>query len=308
MTTTTADRTGAVTGSRSTPATLRVVRALAAVEARRLVRNPALLLGAAFSTWFLWSVDPRTEDWSGSSYEGMAMASVALMWSISVSAALAFQRERVPVALDAPVPEVVRAVARLVAMVPLVALAGAFAALVAWRQRDLGGLPLGEEPGRTLDALQTLPELLQHVALAVLAVALGAALGRRMGRLAAVVPLMFLVWYLAGAFYWLFGSSAVMPFSLVQVQPAVVVAGPADTDPLTFPQEWLLNAPNEYQDWWGRLFVSDTLAWWHDAWVLGLALLLLAAAVPAGRLRRCLLVGGLLVAVVAAVVQVRVIP
>ena len=100
----------------------------------------------------------------------------------------------------------------------------------------------------------------------------------------------------------------VTPFSVVQVQPVLVIVGPPDADPLGFPQQWLLSTPNEYQDGWGRLFVSDTLAWAHDAWLLGLAGLLLAAAVPAGRLRRLLLLGGLLVAVVGAAVQVRVIP
>ena len=305
MSATTADRVPATPRRGGTG---RVVRALAAVEAGRLLRNPAIPVGLAFSLWLLWQVDPASEDWSGSSYQGMGIASVALLWAVSTAAAIAFGRERVPVAVDAPVGETARAVARLAAMLPLVVLTGAFAALVAWRERDLGGLPVGEEPGRTLEALHTLPELLQHVALGVLAVALGAALGRRLSRLALVVPLLFLFWYLAGAFYWLYGASVVTPFSVVQVQPVLVIVGPPDADPLGFPQEWLLAAPNEYQEGWGRLFVSDTLAWAHDAWLLGLAGLLLAAAVPAGRVRRLLLAGGLLVAVVGAVVQVRVIP
>lgn len=296
-------------GVREAPGTLRVVCALAATEVRRVPRNLFLPLGLAFALWLLLGeIDPATEDWAGSSYEGMAVSSVSLMWGISVAAAIAFQRERVPVALGAAVPEVVRALARLLAMLPLLGLVGGFAALVAWRQRDLGGLTVGEEPGRTLEALQTTPELLQHVALAVLAVALGAALGRRMAHLAAVIPLLFLLWYLAGAFYWLYGHPAVTPFSVIQVQPVLVPIGPADADPLAFPDHWLLAAPNEYQDGWSRHFVSTSLAWWHNGWLLGLAQLLLAAALPSGTLRRCLLVGGVLMAVVSAVAEVRVIP
>lgn len=296
-------------GVREAPGTLRVVCALAVTEVRRVPRNLFLPLGLAFALWLLLGeIDPATEDWAGSSYEGMAVSSVSLMWGISVAAAIAFQRERVPVALGAAVPEVVRALARLLAMLPLLGLVGGFAALVAWRQRDLGGLTVGEEPGRTLEALQTTPELLQHVALAVLAVALGAALGRRMAHLAAVIPLLFLLWYLAGAFYWLYGHPAVTPFSVIQVQPVLVPIGPADADPLAFPDHWLLAAPNEYQDGWSRHFVSTSLAWWHNGWLLGLAQLLLAAALPSGTLRRCLLVGGVLLAVVSAVAEVRVIP
>lgn len=296
-------------GVREAPGTLRVVCALAATEVRRVPRNLFLPLGLAFALWLLLGeIDPATEDWAGSSYEGMAVSSVSLLWGISVAAAIAFQRERVPVALGAAVPEVVRALARLLAMLPLLGLVGGFAALVAWRQRDLGGLTVGEEPGRTLEALQTTPELLQHVALAVLAVALGAALGRRMAHLAAVIPLLFLLWYLAGAFYWLYGHPAVTPFSVIQVQPVLVPIGPADADPLAFPDDWLLAAPNEYQDGWSRHFVSTSLAWWHNGWLLGLAQLLLAAALPSGTLRRCLLVGGVLLAVVSAVAEVRVIP
>ena len=86
-----------------------------------MLRNPILPLGLGFALWLLWSIDPRTEDWSGSSYEGMAMSSVSLMWAISVAAAVAFHRERVPVAVGAPVPEVVRVLARLAALVPLLA-------------------------------------------------------------------------------------------------------------------------------------------------------------------------------------------
>lgn len=296
-------------GVRETRRTLRVVYALAATEVRRMPRNLFLPLGLAFALWLLLGeIDPATEDWAGSSYEGMAVSSVSLMWGISVTAAIAFQRERVPVALAAAVPEVVRALARLLAMLPLVGLGGAFAAFVAWRQRDLGGLTLGTEPGRTFEALHSTPELLQHVALAVLAVALGAALGRRMAHLAAVIPVLFLVWYLAGALYWLYGHPAVMPYSVIQVQPVLVPVGPADADPLTFPGHWLLSPPNEYQDGWSRHFVSTSLAWWHNGWLIGLAQLLLAAALPSGTVRRSLLVGGVLLAVGCAVAEARVIP
>ena len=107
---------------------------------------------------------------------------------------------------------------------------------------------------------------------------------------------------------WLFGHRSVTPFAVVQVQPVTVPVGPATTDPLTYPAHWLLEPPGEFQEGWARLFVSTDLAWWHDGWVLGLALVLLAAAFPGGAVRRILLATGLLTSVVCAAAQVWVIP
>jgi hypothetical protein len=286
----------------------RVVGALAAAELRRTVRNPVLYVGTGLSLWLLRDIHPLSDDWAGASYEAMAMAPVGLLWGISVVAAVSFHRERTPVALDAPVPGHVRIVARLAAALPLVALSAAFAGLVAWRQRALGGLPLGTEPGRTTEALFSLPELLQPVALGVLAVSLGAALGRRMPHTVGAVPVLFVFWYAAGALYWLYGHPSVTPFSVFQVQPVTIPVGPADADPLAFPASWLLEGPGEYQDFWARELVSESLAWWHDGWLVGLSLLLVATVVPDRRARRLLLAAGAALAVVSALAQVRVIP
>jgi hypothetical protein len=286
----------------------RVVGALAAAELRRTVRNPVLYLGAGLSLWLMREIHPLSEDWSGASYEGMAMAPVGLVWGISVVAAVSFHRERTPVALDAPVPGHVRIVSRFAAALPLIVLSGAFAGLVAWRQRALGGLPLGTEPGRTTEALFSLPELLQPVALGVLAVSLGAALGRRMPHPVGAVPVLFVFWYAAGVFYWLYGHPSATPFSVFQVQPLTIPVGPADADPFAFPASWLLEGPGDYQDGWARKFVSEPLAWWHDGWLVGLSLLLVATVVPERRARRVLLAAGVALAVVSALAQVRVIP
>ena len=81
----------------------------------------------------------------------------------------------------------------------------AFAVLLGVRERRLGGLTLGEEPGRTAEALHSVPELGQHVVLAVLAVALGAALGRRVTSLVLALPVLLVFWFAVAGFYWLFG-------------------------------------------------------------------------------------------------------
>jgi hypothetical protein len=206
------------------------------------------------------------------------------------------------------VREDVRAAGRLLAALPLVAATVGFAALVAWRQRELGGLTLGAEPGRTIEALHSVPELAQHVALGVLAVALGAALGRRVPRLVLVLPVLLVFWFAVSGLYWLFGSRQVAPFSVVQVQPITVPVGGATADPLSYPSTWLLEGPGDYQDGWARLLVSTELACWHCGWLVGLAAVLLAVAVPAGTARRLLLLGGAALAVASAVAQAQVIP
>jgi hypothetical protein len=291
-------------GARRRPA---VLRALAWAEARRTLRNPVLWIGAGLSVAMVWTTAPEAGEWPGASYEQMMLTSVPLMFAISVVVAVSFHRERVPLAPAAPVGEGGRTLARLLAAVPLVVLATVFTVAVAVRERRLGGLWLGTEPGRTTDALHTAGELAQNVALALVAVAVGAALGRRLSRLVSVVPLLFVLWFLVSV-YWLFGDRRVTPFSLLQVQPVRVEVGPASADPLTFPTDWLLEGPGDYSSVWARVFVSDALGWWHVVWLLGVAAVVLGAAVPRGPARRALLLAGPVVAAVGVVGQVVVIP
>lgn len=285
-----------------------VIVVLARLEARRMWRNPLLCLGLGASLYYLWDITPSDEEWAGAHYAGMMITSAFLLLAISLVTAVSFHRERTQVTIDAPVAPTARVVARLAAALSLIGLAIAFAFLAAWRQRDFGGLPLGVEPGRTTEALQTAAELAQHVALAVLAVALGAAAGRRTSRLVMAFPLLFIFWFFAGATYWLFSHPDVVPFSIVQVQPISVPIGPESADPLQFPEGWLLSAPDDYQPGWHRLIVSSTLAWFHNVWLLGLSSLTVSCVVPGGRLRRALLVCGIVAAGVGVLGQLRVIP
>lgn len=284
----------------------RVVGALVRAEARRMIRNPVPWLCLALSVWGMWLVVPEPGEWPASSYEAMNPTAVPLLFGISVAVAVPFHRARHEVAPAAPVAEVTRTLARLLAAAPFLLVTAGFAGLVAWRERDLGGLWIGMEPGRTTEALHTTGELSQLVALGVLAVALGAALGRRVSRLVALVPALFVLWFVVMV-YWLFGHPSVTPFSIMQVQPLVLEVGPATADPLSFPSDWLLVGAPHTSGGWARQWVSEALAWWHDVWLLGLAALLLAAAWPR-RGRRVLLVVGIALAVAGAVGQHVVIP
>jgi hypothetical protein len=297
---------GALPGTERRLRTGAVVRSLARAESRRMLRNPVLWACAALSVWMMWSVVPTPGEWPGASYEEMATCVAPLLFAVSVVVAFSFSRERLEVAPGAPVPEAQRTAGRLAAALPLLLVAAGYAALLAWRQRDLGGLWLGTEPGRTTQALFTTGELAQPVVLALLAVATGAALGRRLP-LVAALPLLFLLWFVV-SIYWLFGDAALTPFSILQVQPVRVLAGPPSADPLEFPGHWLLEAPGEFSDQWSRVFVSAALSWSHAAWLLGLSALWGAVVVPRGRGRRRLVTAGSLLAVVGLVAQYWVIP
>lgn len=302
MSTTTARPSPAPTA----PGRSRVTRALVATEVRRMLRNPVPWVCLALTTWAMWTVEPERGEWPGASYEGITPAIAPLLFGISVAVAVPFHRARHDVAPAAPVSELERTRARLLAALPFVGIAAAYAGLVAWRERDLGGLWLGIEPGRTTVALHTLAELVQFVALALVAVALGAALGRRMSRLVALVPALFSLWFVVMV-YWLFGQEAVTPFSVIQVQPVNITVGPATADPLSFPSDWLLVGPSDSSDGWQRQLVSEALAWWHDVWLLGIAGLLLGLAWPRQG-RRALLVVGAVLAVAGIIGQRMVLP
>lgn len=271
----------------------RVMRALVLTEARRMLRNPVPWVFLGLAIWAVWTVRPEPGEWPGSSYEGIMPSVAPLLFGISVAVAVPFHRGRHDIAPAAPVSEVQRTLARLLAALPFVVVAAAYAALVAWRERDLGGLWIGMEPGRTTEAFHTVAELAQLVALALVAVALGAALGRRTSRLVAVVPALFVLWFVVSV-YWLFGQPAVTPFSVLQVQPINVTVGPATADPLSFPSDWLLVGHPHTSEGWQRQLVSEGVAWWHDVWLLGLAALLLAVAWPRAGCRTLMAVGAML--------------
>jgi hypothetical protein len=279
----------------------RVLLALASVEARRMLRHPALPLGIVAAVLFGRGV--LDADWSGARYNGLPPSFGPVMLGISIAASAAFARDGATrLVQDAPVGRHDRAVARLLAGLPVIALLAVLVAAGAYWLRLQGGLDLGDEPGRTLHAHYTLPEILQPVVLGAFAVAFGAAVVSVVRNRLASVVVMFLVWFAASGAYWVFNGPAAMAFSIIQVQPLSVEVGPPSADPLSFPSDWLLSAPGLYQDHWARVVVSPALAAWHDVYLVGLTLLAAAVAVR-GRVGRRLAVAGAVVAVLAVVVQ-----
>ena len=295
--------------ARTRPVSTRsVIVALGVAEARRLLRSPLLWVGLALVAVLAWTTMESPDDWSGARYQSAPILVGPLLVVVSMMVAGSFHRERLGVSAEAPVGEGVRAAGRLagalvlVAMVALLTVAGGVAA------RRYGGFDLGDEPGRTLHAQFTLPELLQPVALAVLAVAVGAAAGRRLRHRATATLLLFVGWFPFVTVSWAFQGSRMTPFSILQIQPVSVDVGPVTANPLDFPSAWLLSAPGPYQDHWARLVVSEQLGAWHLVWLLGLTCLFLAVALPRSGRTALLVAGGAVLAVAGVVMQYLVIP
>lgn len=276
------------------------VTELARLEARRMLRHPAPWLGIVLSVLAAWNI--WDESWSGQRYTGVVAALTPMLLGISIASVSAFGRELVPVAGAAPVERSQRAAGRLLAGLPLVGVAAVVVAAGAVWLRSIGGVPLGDEPGRTEHAHHTVPELVQPVLLAALAVVLGAVVVRLLRQRLAASIVLAVGWFLVGGTYWLFGGGALRWLAVVQVQPFSVDVGRPETDPATFPADWLLTRPGQYQDHWARVVVSPLLALWHDVYLVGLVLLLLAA-VLAGRARRACAVAGLVLALGGVALQ-----
>lgn len=295
---------------RQRPLDTRVVRAISRAEAGRILRSPLLHLGLALSAVFSWAVvrpGGNRDEWSGDEYGAAPVMFVPLLIATAILVSAAFHRERDPVGTEAPASTTARSTGILLGTAPVLVLVGLLTAGLALYVDGVGGLDLGDEPGRTLGARFTAFELLQHASLTVLAIASGAAAGRRLASRATAALVLFAGWFPAMFVYWLFQVPAIVPFSIVQVQPVNVRVAPQDTDPLTLPAEWLLSAPNEFQDYWGRYFVSNGLAGWHDLWLLGLSCLFLSLVFTGGWRRRLLALGAVL-AVAGITAQYAVIP
>jgi hypothetical protein len=301
MTTTTMARPRLATTPR------RPFEALAYIEAVRMLRHPAPWIGIILWVAASYAVLASEPDWSSAQYQGLQASAVFLAAGVSVAAAYAAGRERVGVAEDAPLEAEDRAAARIVGGLGLVALVALVVAAGSLWLRWSGGVALGNEPGRTLHAHFSLPELLQPVALSAFAVAAGAAAVRLLRHPLAASIALFVLWFVAGPAYWTLNGPVLRWFAPVMVQPYNVQVAPATADPLTLPSTWLLEGPGPFQAYWARLVVVPELAAWHDLYLIALALLAAAIALP-GRYRRPLVVLGAVLAVVAVALQSSVTP
>ncbi|EWT02012.1 hypothetical protein N865_20340 [Intrasporangium oryzae NRRL B-24470] len=280
---------------------------LARLEGRRMLRHPAPWIGILLWLAANYAALASAPSWSSAQYQGLQSSAAFLAAGVSIAAAYAAGRDRLRLAEDAPMRAEDRAAARLVGGLGLVALVAVVVAVGALWLRWTGGVAMGAEPGRTLHAHFTLPELLHPVALAAFAVAAGAAAARLLRHPLAGSIAVSVLWFVAGPAYWTLNGPVLRLFAPLMVQPYNIEVAPAATDPLTLPSTWLLEGPGPFQPYWARLVIVPELGAWHDLYLVAVTLLAAAVALP-GRYRRPLLAAGAVLAVVTVLLQARVSP
>lgn len=280
--------------------------ALVRLEAARTARSPWLWGGLALTAWAaLLSGDADFQSGryalATSAWSGLALG--AFLHAVEAGGR---DRARGPLAPAAPLADRERALARLLGLWPALVVTVAAVAVAAVVERLEGGFWMGDGATRIDDAVHGPLELLQPLALVALAGAVGVAAGRTcawrglasgIGAVAAVA-FGFLSW----AWQW----SPARYVAPVQLQP-VEVDLPATVDVAAVPDGWLLAAPDRYEGGWRRVIVSEAMAGWHSAYLLGLAMLAAGVAVR-GRPGWALALAGVGVAAVGVVAQVLVAP
>lgn len=251
------------------------ILATARVEAGRMARHPAFVIGLAASVGQI-TLRSGSEDWAGQSHYLSSVAWTFTWIGALVAAALAAGRQRFasdpdlfPATPATPADRVLGTALGLLGPASATALAVAF---VAGMNARAGGFVLGDE-GYSRAVVPSLVEWAQPVLLVVLAGVVGIALAQlRRGRLPALVVAVMAVF---------FGGTAVWAF---QVHPIRVLhpfmfptyeQGLADS---FSPAGWgvgdpPLNPPDEYTSVWRAVRLDTGALGWHLVYVGGLILL-----------------------------------
>ncbi len=273
---------------------------LARIEGHRMLRHPGPWIGLAFTILFGYS-GFNDLPYGSAQWENMACVAPLLL-GISMAVASAFSREHIALCEDASLERHRVAAARLLGGLGLVALMAGLVVSATILMTNLGGIYLGEPPGVLVGVWYSVPELMQPVVLAGFAVALGAVIGLGLRPRLLASVFLFVYWLLVGT-YWLWAGPGLRYLTPLQTQPVSVEVGSANANPSSFPSNWALSAPNEWQSGWHRLIVSPELAAWHDVYVVGLTMVLVAVALGAPRVSRTLAAIGALAIVGGVTMQ-----
>ncbi len=276
---------------------------VAAVEAVRLVRHPAFLVGLLL-TWLqlLQSLLTHDEEWEGQRYFSAMIANVWVCAGTLVAAACVAGRDRwlrdielFPATPVTPGGRVAGSALALAAPVTVTSVATIAAA--AWFERR-GGFPLGDPPYSDAVGLP-LAQWVQGPLLVALAGMVGIAVSQlpRL-RLVALLVVTAVTWVF-GIAPWLIGGHPIRvlhPFMFPAYEARV--SGDA-IDTWTAGDPPLLR-PVDYALYWRALRFDTAALWWHIGYVAGFVLILAWAAIAladrgTGR-RRLLVLGVALVA------------
>ena len=276
---------------------------VAAVEAVRLVRHPAFLVGLLLS-WLqlVQSLFTRSEEWDGQRYFVAMTANVWVCAGTLVAAACMAGRDRwlrdVELFPATPVTPGGRMAGTAVALAAPVAVTTVSAiAAAAWLERR-GGFPFGDAPF-TSAINPPAAQWVQGPVLVALAGIVGIAVSQLPRLRLIALFLVTAVTWVCGIAPWLFGMH---PFRVLHpfMYPAYEARISGDTLQTWTPGDPPLLRPVDYAVYWREVRFDTSALWWHLGYVAGFVLLLAWAAIALadrGTRRRSLLVIGVLLVV-----------
>ena len=280
---------------------------LTAIEGRRYAVRASVWIGWAGT---VTSATLEHPDWPGGSYENVLPLSFAMMTlGVYIAGVRTGSRDAgsdlPPLAEEAAIDDGDRLAARLLGLAMPAALALLTSIGIAIVSHLEGGYWLGEVPRSTHSAQHTPLELLQPVLLVVLGGALGVVTGRAFRRpLLAIIAGAF-AWFVLFLVYWIWN----MPPMNVAV-PAQIMPLRVDLHDVTamrdLPPGWYVEYPTQYNAEYVRDLVHMPTIVFHTVYLVGLIMIVGAAAARAHR--RSVRRAGLLLAIVGIVVQLAVSP
>lgn len=249
--------------------------ALAGVEAMRMVRHPAFLLGLAV-TLLTCLLGTGQESWAGQTYYLHTVAWTFTWMGMLLAAALVAGRQRFLSDPDlfpaTPVTGRDRVLATALGLVGPTVVAALAAALVALSNIRDGGYVLGD-PGTSRAVVPPFAEWAQPVLLVALAGVVGIAVAQlRRGRLA-VLGLLLFATFVGGEAVWMFQAHPVRvlhPFMYPSYETKLAAS--------YTPEGWgagdpPLIAPGEFNSTWRAQQFDTAALGWHLPYVVGLILL-----------------------------------
>jgi hypothetical protein len=270
----------------------KTILALSIAEAKRQLRYPVLLAGAALAAWLsirLWGHGEPVQDWENQNYTIFLLTWAPLYLAAFIAANTAALRERESTTAEmfrsAPTRYSDRTLGLLAAGLVPTALAAVLAAIQLGVIAHAGGITVGNQ---AVQLTPTVVEMALVPATTAAAFACGVALARTIKSRAfgAILAGTATYVFFAGfwVFYW-FPGYFLAPYatSLHTVDLGQELTGGELT------RAHMLSAPKYDADWghWSVLMRDVDLVGWHIVYLMGLALLLAAYAVwRSGRDRR----------------------
>jgi hypothetical protein len=264
--------------------------ALSLAEAKRLLRHPVLLAGAALGAWLSiqpWLHGEPAQDWETENYHTFLLPWAPLYLAALIAANTAALRERETTTAEmfssTPTRYSERTLALLAAGLVPTALATVLAAIHLRVIAHVGGITVGNQ---LVQLTPTVVEMGLVPATTAAAFASGVALARTVrSRTLGVVFGAITTWLTL--MYWVFAwfpAYLLAPFTTSL--RSVDLGQEMSVDELTNLQ--MVNAPSYHEEARWQVLVRDAhLVGWHNIYLIGLALLLAAYAVRrSGRDRR----------------------